>query len=167
MISRVPGRGAKKPAATLGSSGTNYHRTQQAYDRLGRPNRTVTPTGTIYRTVSDGQGRVVSQWVGTDDTPTSGFWSPTNTAGTDLVKTSEYVYDDVNGDGDGTDAGDIGDGNLSHVFQYPSSTASEARRTDFAYDWRNRLVAAKAGVEASESTSLNRPVAYVSTLMSN
>ena len=39
--------------ATLGTSGTNYNRTQQDYDKLGLPNRTLTPTGTIYRTFRD------------------------------------------------------------------------------------------------------------------
>ena len=136
--------------ATLGTSGTNYLRTEQVYDKLGLPNKTVTPTGTIYRTFNDGQGRPVSQWVGTDDTPTTGFWSPTNTAGTDLVKVSENQYD----------FGGVGDGNLTRATEFPSATASENRKTEFGYDWRNRQVATKAGVEASESTSLNRPIGY-------
>jgi YD repeat-containing protein len=34
------------------------------------------------------------------------------------------------------------------------------RVTEFYYDWRNRQVASKGGVEASESTSLNRPIFY-------
>jgi YD repeat-containing protein len=97
--------------------------------------------------------------VGTDDTPATGFWSPSNLTGTNMVMVTQNVYDDMNWDG--TDAGDIGDGNLSHQTRYPSSSASEARRTDFAYDWRNRPVATKAGVEASEGTSVNRPITYV------
>src|SRR5438093_1012355 len=35
------------------------------------------------------------------------------------------------------------------------------RVSKFYYDWRNRLVATKAGYESSESTSLNRPIVYV------
>ncbi len=137
-------------SVTLGSSGTNYNRTQQDYDKLGRPNRTLTPTSTIYRTETDGQGRVTSTWVGTDDTPTTGYWSTTNTAGTDMVKLTENQYD----------AGGVGDSLLTRATQYPGGGAAD-RKTEMAYDWRNRLVATKAGVEASESTSLNRPISYV------
>ena len=75
-----------------------------------------------------------------------------------MVKVSENVYGDTNGDGDGTDVGDVGDGNLSHRLQFPSGT--ETRRTDFAYDWRDRLVASKGGAETSEGTAVNRPISY-------
>ncbi len=63
------------------------------YDVRGRANKTVDPDGTIRRTFYDGLDRVSSEWVGSDDTPTSGYWAPTNTAGTDLVKFREYTYD--------------------------------------------------------------------------
>ena len=46
------------------------------YDHAGRPNRTVSPTGAITRMVYNALGEVVSVWVGTNDTPTSGAWSP-------------------------------------------------------------------------------------------
>src|SRR4051812_13924270 len=55
-------------STTLGTENTNYYRTRSAYDWRGRPNMTKTPTGTITRTVYDGLGRVVSTWVGTNDT---------------------------------------------------------------------------------------------------
>ena len=71
--------------------------------------RLVFTPGTIHRTVFDGQGRVASQWVGTDDTPTSGEWSPTNAAGTDLVKVGENEYDN----------GDVGDGLLTKTTHVP------------------------------------------------
>src|SRR5205823_6434137 len=54
----LSGTSYSQSSATLGSGGTNYNRTQLAYDHLGRRNRIVTPTGTIYRIVTDGQGRV-------------------------------------------------------------------------------------------------------------
>jgi len=57
----------------LGASGTNYYSTDIAYSNRGWQNKVVTPTGTIYRTEYDGLGRVVSQWVGTDDAPTTGY----------------------------------------------------------------------------------------------
>src|SRR5262245_17288369 len=66
-------------STTLGAEGTNYYRTRYDYiNPRGWLSRVESPTGTIQRTVDDSLGRVVSTWVGTDDTPTTGFWSPTN-----------------------------------------------------------------------------------------
>jgi RHS repeat-associated protein len=146
----LSGTSYSQSSVTLGTSGTNYDRTQLGYDTDGRPNKTVTPTGTIDRTVSDGQGRPVSQWVGTDDTPTTGYWSPTNTAGTDLVKVEDLEYD----------SGGVGDGNLTKDTLHPGGGAAD-RVTQTAYDWRDREVAVKHGVETTESTSLNRPITYL------
>jgi YD repeat-containing protein len=87
--------------------------------------------------------------VGTDDTPTTGFWSPTNTTGTNLVKVSENEYD----------GGGVGDGNLTKVTEYPGGGAA-ARVTQTWFDWRDRAVAVKSGVETTESTSVNRPLVY-------
>src|SRR5581483_5393701 len=93
-------------AANLGVKDTNYYRTEQAYDHRGRPNRTVSPTGTITRHVYDGLGRLVSVWVGIDDTPEEGYWSPDNAAG--MTKVAEYEYD----------GGGVGDGNLTRMTIY-------------------------------------------------
>src|SRR5262245_9722412 len=101
-------------STSLGTEGVNFYRTEYRYDNTGKLNRTETPLGTISRTVHDGQGRVVSEWVGTDDTPTTGFWSPTNTAGTNLVKVREYEYD----------GGGVGDGNLTKITAYPGGSAA-------------------------------------------
>jgi YD repeat-containing protein len=90
---------------------------------------------------------MVSQWIGTDDTPTTGFWSPTNLTGTDMVDNADYQYD----------GGGVGDGNLTKVTQHPGGSAAD-RVNEFWYDWRDRQVAEKAGVETSESTSVNRPL---------
>jgi YD repeat-containing protein len=90
---------------------------------------------------------MVSQWVGTDDTPTTGCWSPTNLTGTDMVDTADYQYD----------GGSVGDGNLTKVTEHPGGSAAD-RVTQTWFDWRNRAVATKAGVETSESTSVNRPL---------
>src|SRR5438034_955779 len=134
-------------STSLGTSGVNYYRTQYAYDDHGQLNKTVSPEGTIYRTVHDGLGRALSEWVGTDDTPTSGYWSPTNLSGTNTVKVREYEYD----------GGGVGDGNLTKVTEHPGGSAAD-RVTQMWYDWRDRQVAVKAGVETSESTSVNRPL---------
>ena len=137
-------------SATLGTEGTNFYRTRYGYDAAGRPNRTQSPQGTVYRTVSDGRGRPVSDWAGTDDTPTSGSWSPANTAGTNLVKVREYEYD----------GGGVGDGNVTKMTEYPG-LGGAARVTQTWYDWRNRSVLTKAGVEASESSTVNRSITYL------
>ncbi len=55
----------------LGTAGTNYNPTQFAYDARGRQDRVQSANGTINRTVYDGLGRVVSTWVGTNDTTTT------------------------------------------------------------------------------------------------
>ncbi len=138
-------------STSLGTEGTNFYRTQFGYDELGRQDRVESPTGTIYRTVSDFLGRIVSQWVGTDDTPAMGEWSPdNNTSPSNMIQVAAYAYDN----------GAIGDGNLTEMTLYPGGSAAD-RVTDYFYDWRNRLVAMKAGVEGSESTSLNRPITYL------
>src|SRR5262249_17493989 len=135
--------------------GTNFYRTRYGYDHMGRPDKEVTPNETINRTVYDSRGRVWQTWVGTDDTPTSGWWAPPNTSGHKLVKTSGNVYDR---------AGDVragGDGNLTRVTLIPNSLdASTNRVTDYYYDWRDRLVVEKQGVQGTESGDVNRPIFY-------
>jgi RHS repeat-associated protein len=136
-------------STSLGTENTNFYRTAYVWDEHRQLKRTQTPTGTIYRTVFDALGRPVSEWVGTDDTPTSGFWSPTNTAGTDLVKVRDYEYD----------SGGVGDNTLTKVTDHPGGSAADRVKQSF-FDWRDRLVAVKSGVETSESTSVNRPIVY-------
>jgi YD repeat-containing protein len=58
--------------AYIGTLNANYYTTTIGYDEHGRQNRVQDGAGTIYRTVYDGLGRPVSEWVGDDDTPTSG-----------------------------------------------------------------------------------------------
>src|SRR5262249_55290028 len=133
----------------FGTSGTNYLRTTTSYDSRGRADRTVDPDGTISRTVYDSLGRVASEWIGSDDTPNSGNWSPSNTAGTNLVDVRDYTYD----------GGSVGDSNLTSLIEHPGHSQPDMR-TDSVYDWRDRLVAQKSGVATSESTSdtVNRPL---------
>lgn len=135
--------------STLGTENTHFYRTNYGYDSRGRKSRVVSPLGTIYRTVIDGQGRLVSDWVGTDDTPTSGAWTPSNTAGTNLTKRAEYEYD----------GGDVGNWNLTKATSYPGGSLPNSV-TDYYYDWRDHLVGIKDGVESSESTGTNRPITY-------
>ncbi|MCI0361774.1 MAG: hypothetical protein L0211_25085, partial [Planctomycetaceae bacterium] len=108
-------------SATFGTQNTHFLRTTNAYDTRGRHAKTVRPDGTIFRTVFDGQGRPVSEWVGDNDTPTSGFWSPTNPAG--MIKVKEYQFD----------GGGVGDSLLTRL------TDALGRQTTLAYDFRGRL----------------------------
>ena len=121
-------------------SGGNYNVTLYAYSHLGELDRQVDPNGTITRTVYDDMGRQTSVWFGTDDTPLSGYWSPNNLAGTNMVELSAYVYDT---------GGSGGDSNLTAEIDFPSgnSTAGIAnwQVTEMAYDWQDRLVATKQG----------------------
>jgi RHS repeat-associated protein len=137
-------------AVNLGTLNTNYYRTSTDYDVNGLLTRAQTPTGTITRTVYDGEGRVSSVWVGTNDTPTSGQWSPTNNTGTaNMVEVSANVYD----------GGGVGDGDLTQTTVYPGGSAAN-EVMQYYYDWRDRLVATKAGVQSTESTTVHRPILY-------
>jgi RHS repeat-associated protein len=134
----------------LGTSGTNYYATLYGYDADGRENRVQHPTGTIDRTVYDGEGREASTWEGTNDTPGSGSWSPgNNTSPSNMVRLTADVYD----------GGGVGDGDLTQETAYPGGSAA-ARVTDDYYDWRDRLVATKGGVQASENDGTHRPIWY-------
>jgi YD repeat-containing protein len=137
-------------STSLGTENTHFYRTRYGYDVRGRQGRVQLPTGTIERTVYDAPGRESSRWVGLDDTPVVGEWSPTNTAGTDLVKVSENVYD----------GGGVGDGNLTQTTQFPGGSAAN-RVTQYFHDWRDRLVATKGGVQGTETGEVQRPITYI------
>ncbi|MBX3452388.1 MAG: hypothetical protein KF777_22720 [Planctomycetaceae bacterium] len=116
------------PASGEGTEGTNYDETVYGYDVRKRRNRTVTPGGTITRTVIDVRSLVTSVWIGTNDfggtaTDPSGGGAP----GNNMKIVTESVYDD------GIDGGD---GYLTGQTQYAS--ASDTRVTTFTYDYRGR-----------------------------
>ncbi|HXE54301.1 MAG TPA: hypothetical protein VN541_14855, partial [Tepidisphaeraceae bacterium] len=121
----------------------NYSATIFAYDSRGRLDKTIDPNGTIYRTVYDYLSRVSSRWVGTDDTPASGFWSPTNnTAPSNMVDVEDDVYD----------SGGVGDSNLTQVTSHVGG-GNPDRVTLNLYDWRDRLIATKQGALMSGGTN--------------
>ena len=101
--------------ATLGSASNdsstgNFYATLDSYDQLGRLDRVESPTGTITSTVYDGLGRVVSTWVGTNDTGAThtnpaGSGSPNN-----MIEVSAEQYDN----------GGVGDGNLTQETTTPT-----------------------------------------------
>jgi hypothetical protein len=53
----------------------------------------------------------------------------------------------------------VGDGNLTQTTQYPGGGATN-RVTQSWYDWRDRLVASKSGVQGTEDTTTHRPISY-------
>lgn len=128
--------------ASNDSATGNYHSSYTDYDGRGWLKRTEDATGTISRMTYDARGLMTQTWVGTDDVPTSGFWSPTNDSGTNLSLVAEKEYDN----------GGIGNGNLTEVTNYPGG-GTAARVTQHFYDWRDRLNATKTGVEAASIES--------------
>ncbi len=55
------------PASGVGSPGVNYDQTGYGYDSMSRPNRVVSPGGTITRSIFDTDDRPIATWVGTND----------------------------------------------------------------------------------------------------
>jgi RHS repeat-associated protein len=137
-------------APNIGTVNTHFYQTDYGYDEFGILDRVVNPLLTITRAVHDGLGRELSIWVGLDDTPTSGEWSPSNTAGTDLVKVTEKQYDN-NG---------VGNNNLTKLTTFVNATATDNRVTEHYYDWQNRRVATKSGVQGTEDLITHRPITY-------
>lgn len=136
--------------AVMGTLNVNFYQTQYGYDDRGRLDRTETPTGTIYRTVYDGLSRAISMWVGTNDTPASGEWESDNNTGTsNMIQVSANVYDN----------GGVGDSNLTETTQLPGLSQA-SRVTDYFYDWRNRLVATKSGMQTTEDSTTFRPITF-------
>jgi YD repeat-containing protein len=132
----------------MGAVNVNYYQTQYGYDSAGRLVRTLTPNGTIYRTVYDSLGRPISDWVGTNDTSMMGDWSPMNNMSpANMVQLRSYQYDN----------GMVGDSNLTQVTDSPGLGQPD-RVTQTWYDWRDRPVATKAGVQASENDGTHRPI---------
>ncbi len=108
----------------------------------------VAPGGTITRSVFDDSGRLASQWVGTDDTPTSGDWSPSNNSGANMTMVVQYEYD--NGD-----AG--GNGNRTKEIRYlTDAVEANARVTQYKYDWRDRQVFVVDPLEYTSKVTYSR-----------
>jgi hypothetical protein len=80
-------------------------------------------TGTIRRTFYDSRDRVQSTWIGTNDVPPSGNWSPTNNAlPSNMIRVTQEFYDSPQTAGL-ADVSGIGDGNRTHSCQLTSATA--------------------------------------------
>jgi hypothetical protein len=130
------------PPSGSGTSGVDYHETKYGYDAAGRVNRSVTPGGTITRTVYNARGWEVSTWIGTNDIGASDS-NPEGSGGTNnMVKVTEKIYDMET-------AG--GDGNVTQIRQYTG--ASELRTTNYGYDFRNRRISADGELDLYVSYS--------------
>src|SRR5207244_4510510 len=99
-------------------------------------------TGTINETDYDGLGRVKDTEVGTN--------------ASNMVMESQDYYDESQPPNEQTG---VGDGNLSETIQSPGGGAIARKTTNF-YDWRDRLVASKQGVQPNEDNLTHRPVTY-------
>ncbi len=109
----------------IGTLGTNYYQTLFAYDSLGRRTRLQSPNGVITRTVENNLGQVLSTWVGTNDTPASGEWSPANnTSPSNMVEISANVYDN----------GGVGDGLLTQ------HTDADGNATTYTFSFAGLLL---------------------------
>jgi YD repeat-containing protein len=125
----------------IGTLNTNYYETSYGYDSRGRLSTTTLPTNTVETTNYDGLDRVTSTAIGTTTLATT--------------TTASYVYD--NNTLGGSTA--VGDGNLTQIIAHPGGSAAD-RVTEMYYDWRDRLVASKSGVQSSEDTTTHRPILY-------
>jgi YD repeat-containing protein len=131
----------------IGTVNTNYYTTLTDYDSRGRLNRTQTPTGTIDKTVYDGLGRVIETDEGTNDTPAS----------SNMTALTQNLYDGATS----TTSPVVGDSNLTQTTDFSGSGAGHPDRTSqLFYDWRDRLVARKDGVQTTETAGVNRPIFY-------
>ncbi len=141
--SQSPDQGLNGIGEDPGLVNTNYEETYKGYDsETNELVRIKTPGGTIKRIVHGEMGRTESEWVGTDDVPTGGTWedwSPTNTAGTNMTKTTEFEYDN------GMSGGDL---NLTKVNEFVDD--SDSRSSIYSFDFRNRQIS-ELGEESTYS----------------
>jgi hypothetical protein len=77
-------------------------------------------------------GRVSSQWVGTEYTPPSGSWLPSNNGGANVTRVTQFAFD----------GGAVADNdNQTNVIRYLTGDVdANARVTKLKYNWRDRQV---------------------------
>ena len=119
------------PSSGTGTSGTNYNERTYGYDSMNRGNKTVTPSGTIVRTVHDLRDHVLSTWVGTDDTGAT----DTNPAGSGYPNNMLCVTENL------FDGGAPGlNGILTQETDHVDSVSGNDRVLMFGNDWRDRQI---------------------------
>ncbi|MCH8151435.1 MAG: RHS repeat-associated core domain-containing protein [Planctomycetes bacterium] len=116
------------PASGSGTDGTNYDATFIGYDDQGRRMRTKAPHGTISRSDFDTLGRVVRQWIGTNDNDFDGG----ETGGTDnMVKTSAKEYDSGN---------DKDNSSVTKRTAFIQDSETGKREPSYSFDLRGRVL---------------------------
>ena len=116
----------------------NYSASLFGYDSTGRLNHQLSPNGTITDTTYDSLSRPVTIKVGTIDTGGS----------QNMVDVEDLQYDN----------GGVGDSTLTRATDHvdnSSLTATDNRVTLNLYDWRDRLIATKAGALIGSNGSPN------------
>jgi RHS repeat-associated protein len=145
----------------LGSSSNdsatgNYHATLYHYNSRGWQDKVVDPTGTTTRTVYNGLHRVLSTWVGTNDTPASGYWSPTNnTAPSNMVDVQDDYYDQRLAGPTAPTLGETAGGTLASavytvVMTYvtPNGESAPSAASTYTTDFNNLLTVASPAAAA-------------------
>jgi RHS repeat-associated protein len=147
-LATAPGQGYSGSLITNPTSPDqtgNYFASYMAYDVDGRMYKVVDNNGTITDTLYDSLGRVVSDWVGTNDTTSNGqpFTGSNAGTGNNMTEVQSYVYDNNS----------VGDSNVTEVVQYPDGTANTGtqRVSVLNYDFRDRLVATETGLTLNSS----------------
>lgn len=115
----------------FGTAGVHFLRTRYEYGSFGRLAATISPGGRVDGTTYDRLGRLATTLVNGS-----------------RITSVEY------------DNGGVGDGNRTAVTAYPGPGQSN-RVARTWYDWRNRAIAVKDGVQTTEDTATNRPLTYV------
>jgi RHS repeat-associated protein len=117
------------------------YRTSFGYDIRGRRSRIVNPLGTITNITFDGLNRVTSKSIGTNDTIGS----------SNMIDVEDREYD----------GGNVGDNTITKITQHQDGTDSLTPRSiQKWYDWRDRLIAIKGGVQSTEDSTTHRPVTF-------
>jgi hypothetical protein len=132
------------PSSGEGSSGTNYHQTDYAYNSMARVIDRKSPGGTIHWTVYHAKGWVKEQWVGTDDTGATES-NPAGSGSNNMKKVASYEYD-------GNSVG--GDGMLTKETRHVNDSTN--RETTFTYDYRHRRLTMSAPENRYEAYTLRR-----------
>ncbi|SKA77159.1 RHS repeat-associated core domain-containing protein [Prosthecobacter debontii] len=143
------------PVSGPGVQGTNFDAQTFQYDVMGRLRRSVSPGGTINRSVLDARSLLIATWIGTDDAgATDNDPSGGGTPGNNMKPVWLGVYD-------GGSAG--GDGNLTQITEPVNDTSGDDRITVNAYDYRNLIISvtvndgSTAFITTSTYDNLSRP----------
>jgi RHS repeat-associated protein len=129
---------AYSSTAHIGTLNTNYYAGYTGYDAMSNTNHSQDDTGTIDDTLFDGLDRPIQVSEGTNDTTNN-----------NMLPTDVMQYD----------GGGVGDGDLTNDTEDTGGSAPNRVDQKF-YDWRDRVVAEKQGVQGqgNESSTVHRQI---------